>query len=475
MTPPPSTWIPAPAPPSCGKLNQRPCTVVERIPSCKDGLTESIAQKKCIATPDGKLPFFATLNEMGELAVKAGKESQAAYLKRLNPIASSVPTSLFTNAAFKAVPTDKIKYVAVGFICAAPRILDTLTTLRDLDPIFWRNFEIAFNEAFNAKPCADDPNPAGRVACAIGVMVIGDAFSETVCTVKAFQKLPAQAGNGGLTTVDAANKLGEGIFILMHWSLEQYVSAKGAAPVKAKFKKKEVARRQKQDLKKGVSQDVRNIKRKVDRILDIVKNLMLIRLLDVLYDRLQRIPKCQGAVGQDVRIEVELIDAVAASAKDSEAAVNPGILYLVNSAGQLMMFQHDEHARFTVSAKVIGSGWNGMARLQAVRIPGKGGALYGVKANGDLLYYEHDANGNFSISGKKIGSGWNGAQHFVATRKGHLYLVQQNGELQVLRHDDSFKFSPPKVIGKCWGGFKTLIGGGVNAFYALTGDGNLRY
>ncbi len=475
--PPPNTWIPEPTPPNCGSLNQRPCTVVERIPSCKDGLTESIAQNKCMTTPAGKLPFFATLNEMGDIAVKAGKEGQAACLARLNPMAGSQPKGIFGHMAFSGIPPQQAGYVMTGFICAAPRMLDTLSSLRDLDPIFWRNFEIAFNQMFNSKPCADNPDPAGRVACAVGMMVIDDAFNDTICTIKSFQAVPDLIGSAGApNTIEAYNRLGEGLFILMQWTFEQYLSAMGAAPVKAKFKAKEIQRRQMSDLKKGTGRDAHEIERSVDRVLEIFKNVMLVRSIDVLYDRLQRIPECNNAVGQGLRIEIAMTNAVASIPKGSEAAVKTGNLYMVNSAGQLLYFQHDEHARFTISGKIIGNGWGGFKFLQAVQKSDGGGALYAVAQNGDLLYYEHDVSGNFTVSGKVIGQGWGGFKNFMAARFGQLYAVTPNGDLVVYYHDTNLKFTTSNVvIGNGWGGFSRLISGGANAFYAQNNDGNLRY
>jgi hypothetical protein len=99
--------------------------VVERIPSCKDGLTESIRLKKCVKTPPGKSPFLTSLGEMGDIIVKAGKQGQPECLRKGNAGAQNIPPGLFSKPAFKTISTQRLKYVGIGFGCAAPRILDS--------------------------------------------------------------------------------------------------------------------------------------------------------------------------------------------------------------------------------------------------------------------------------------------------------------------------------------------------------------
>ena len=54
--------VPSPAyAAKCGGVNQRPCTVFERIPSCNMGLRESLG--KCIVLKPGDIPIFATTGE----------------------------------------------------------------------------------------------------------------------------------------------------------------------------------------------------------------------------------------------------------------------------------------------------------------------------------------------------------------------------------------------------------------------------
>ena len=472
--PPPSKWLPKlPPPPSCGRLNQRPCTVVERFPSCKDGLTESIRLKKCITTPAGKLPFFSTLGEMADLAVKAGKQGQAECLRKGNAGAKNIPSGLFSTPAFKNGSTQRLKYVGIGFGCAAPRILDTLSALSDVDPRFWRNFEVAFNQKFNSPPCAKEINPVGRVACAIGMMVIGDTFSETVCVIKAMQSFPDLGGGSGeAKSIAGYNQMGEGIFILMQWALEQYVGKVLPPGLKKKFKKK--ANKNKKTSGKPDSQSNASTDKKMDRVLKLLKIVMKVKAVDKLYSRLQRIPECKGVVGQGLKIGAAMTAAVASIPQGSEAAVKPGTLYMVNKKGQLLYFRHNEHAQFTVSGKVIGQGWNVFKSVSAVALPNGGGGLYVLNKKGTLLYYEHDANFRWKISGKEIGWGWGGFKQILAARKGVIYVVDSKDRLVSYRHDWGFSWKKPVVIGQGWS-LKRLISGGTNAFYAVRKNCNLSY
>jgi hypothetical protein len=453
--------------------------VVQRIPSCKDGLTESIAQNKCVPTPAGTLPFFNTLNEMGDLAIRAGINAQAACLRDGNAsVGRAKLNSIFTTSAiFSAIDKDKLGYVAIGFGCATPRILDSLAALRDVDPIFWRNFEVAFNEKFNSKPCADEANPVARVTCAIGRMMFEDMFSESICLIKSFKDFPDLFGStGSQDTITAYNRLGEGIFILLQWSLEQYVSAKLAGPAKAKFKQKAMDRKRASNVKAGKSEDMMQYAHKIDRVLEIIKYMSLGRAVVNLKDRMQRIPECRGATGHGVTIEASVNEAWRNIPKGSAAVVKPETLFLVTDKGHLLRFVHDANGRFTVASQVVSTqNWNTMKFMGAASLPNGGTALYTILANGDLYYYALDGSGKFVNWGTKIGGGWGGFTNFMVARFGVIYTVDSKGDLRIYRHGSNLKFGPPKVIGNAWGGFKTLISGGTNALYAVGSDGKLLY
>ena len=241
----------------CGLVNQRPCLLVEHIPSCKNNLTESIRDNKCVGS-GGNLPFFTTLGEMVDIAVKEGKKAQQKCVADGNRNAHRAQTTgLLNTSAFNTVGTQRLKYVGVGFGCATPRILDTLDVLRDIDPRIWKSIEQAFDQKFNSKTCVAATDSAGRVSCAVGLMPVGDMMSDTVCTVKAFQAQPYISGSpsspSSPKTIDAYNKMGEGIFMLMQWGLEQFVIAKLAKPLKANFKKEYVEKKRSPTLKRARS------------------------------------------------------------------------------------------------------------------------------------------------------------------------------------------------------------------------------
>jgi hypothetical protein len=62
---PPHIAKPNKPPPSCGALNQRPCRITERIPSCNRGLIEDFRHGRCITKPAGRLapPHIAKPNK----------------------------------------------------------------------------------------------------------------------------------------------------------------------------------------------------------------------------------------------------------------------------------------------------------------------------------------------------------------------------------------------------------------------------
>jgi hypothetical protein len=477
--PPPSTWFPPPKEPNCGALNQAPCTVVQRIPSCKDGLTESIAQNKCVKTPPGTLPFFNTLNEMGDLAAKLGPKAQELCLRDGNAAAARVRLNpLFvSNKMFDTLNPQVLEYVAVGFGCAAPRLLDSLAALRDIDPMFWRNFEAAFNAKFSSKPCADAPDPGARITCAVGNMLFQDMFSESVCMMKSLKEIPDLFGAGGKQkSIEAYNRLGEGIFILLQWTLEQYALTKLAAPFKAKFKKEAIKRKRASNVRKGKMEDMRQYEHKVDRVLEIVKYVTLGNAIVVgLRSKMSRIPECTGATGQGITIDLAVQDAWRNIPKGSGAVVKPETLFMVNDKGHLLRFVHDAHGRFTVAGQVVSTqNWNTIKFMGAASLPNGGTALYSVLNNGDLYYYTLDGNGKFVNWGTKIGGGWGGFKRFLVARFGVLYVVDGKGDLIIYRHDKALKFGPAKVIGNGWA-FKHLNSAGNGELYGVNDFGDLLF
>lgn len=478
LTPPPlSSWVPPPpAKTACGARGQRPCTVVERIPSCGEGLTESIGQGKCVTTPAGQLPFLATVSELGGLAVAAGKQAQAACLKDGNAAAAAAPGGLFSDPAFNTIDAQRLRYVGVGFGCAAPRILDTLDSLQSVDPRLWRNVELAFNQAFRTRPCAEMMLPSHRAACAASMVVLGDSVKEVQCLVKAAQALPAPTATAD--SVAAYNAMGEAVFVLLQWALEQYIQRVLGGALAEAFKKKVIGKTIASDLQQGrhgadLQRDYAATARRIDRVYQIMEKIMLVKDLNDLRTKLQKIPECGGAVSEPTSVGAKVAGAVGTIAQGTAAAVGPRNLYIVNAAGDLLYFRHDAHGRFTTSGKVIGNGWN-EAKFVGVAQAGSGAAVYAVFPNGDLYLYEHDEAGRFAAR-VKIGTGWAGFEHVLVARKGVLYVVDQAGALVVYKHHPDGTFYETKRIGTGWGGFTRIVSGGANAFYVQTTDGNLRY
>lgn len=153
--------------------------------------------------------------------------------------------------------------------------------------------------------------------------------------------------------------------------------------------------------------------------------------------------------------------------------VADGTLYLVNQAGDLLMYRHNANGEFeNYNGQTIGSGWGGLKHICPVR----DGHIYAISVNDELLYYHHDVNGNFDVAGKVIGYGWGDFQWVGAGRFGQLYGVNTNGDLLYYRHGSAFNWEiSGKVIGNGWGGFSKLFAGGTNCLYGVATNGDLLY
>lgn len=496
--PPPSQWFPKPPPPpSCGHDGQRPCNVWEHIPSCKDGLTESIQSHTCVATPPGASPFLATLQEMGQVVIGTGKQAQADCLKYMNAHVQGVPTTgLFASPAFRTVSTQRLKYVAVGFMCASPRMLDMFKAVADVDPNFFHSLTEAFNYHFNSSACANAGNPAGRVACAVGEMVLGDAmsqvegleedaasaFQDTRCMIAAGQVLSGVGDDvdpNSPAAITAYNKIGEGVFVLAEFWMEKSIAGRLGGVLRQKFKDKMVGKKiafdMTHDIDVGDFSKIRAYEDRVDLFLFFVQTMFAVKGAVGLEDKLSKIPECQGELGPVPDLDGATADALSQIPRGSEAAVRPASIHIIDQQGRLLYYRTDAHARFAVQGKVVGNGWGGMQVIRAVSRPNGATGFYTVSTDGKLRYYEHDINGRFTNGGQVIGTGWGGFDDVFATRFGELYAVTQDGNLLEYRHNGNFAWTVgAKKIGVGWS-LETLFSGGHGAFYSVADDDSLRY
>ncbi|MFN2506972.1 MAG: tachylectin-related carbohydrate-binding protein [Acidimicrobiales bacterium] len=96
-----------------------------------------------------------------------------------------------------------------------------------------------------------------------------------------------------------------------------------------------------------------------------------------------------------------------------------GVMYRIDSGGNLFWYRHDHPADgrggFANSGKGqhIGTGWNGYTRV----FSGGGGVIYAINSDGNMFWYRHldpsgGARGFASGKGQHIGTGWSAAQVF---------------------------------------------------------------
>lgn len=163
---------------------------------------------------------------------------------------------------------------------------------------------------------------------------------------------------------------------------------------------------------------------------------------------------------------------------------NDGVIYRVNSRGDLYWYKHLGHATGTPNwfeGKQVGNGW------QDARIGfGAGnGVIYLVHKNGDLYWYRHLGYGNGTAqwanggNGKKVGVGWGNARLVFAGGNGIIYMIDRRGDLFWYRHtgytDGSFVWTNNQGIkvGNGWNEAVVAFSGGDGNIYALKRDDNL--
>jgi hypothetical protein len=124
---------------SCGGRNQRPCLVVERIPSCDQGLREDFGTNRCVPLKPGETPFTAGLSSLtGEIA----KGTQVCEETL------SVFPEFKSGAKAAAVGLSCQHNMNVGFVCAAPSAAQKISDTVELGHKVAREFD--------SSPCKDE-------------------------------------------------------------------------------------------------------------------------------------------------------------------------------------------------------------------------------------------------------------------------------------------------------------------------------
>lgn len=118
----------------CGGNNQRPCTLLERVPSCDPGFYEEFSISKCLPILPGESPFLKGLNSLANniFDVQAICEDVAQLL----PKVKSGDLQLDGTAAC-------VRGFGIGFSCAIPKYALDLSTVSDAADAIGNYYESA--------------------------------------------------------------------------------------------------------------------------------------------------------------------------------------------------------------------------------------------------------------------------------------------------------------------------------------------
>jgi len=171
-----------------------------------------------------------------------------------------------------------------------------------------------------------------------------------------------------------------------------------------------------------------------------------------------------------------------------------GVMYAINSAGELFWYRHKDPKRDSVGfanngqAKRVGVGWSRFTQ----NFSGGAGIIYGINPQGQLFWYHHmdwtGGSGGFANggTGKQIGIDidWGRFTHVFSGGRGVMYAIDSQGKLFWYRHNDwtggSEGFANNwngKQIGIDidWGRFTRVFSAGGGVIYAIDGSGNLHW
>jgi len=150
---------------SCGGHNQRPCLVVERIPSCDRGLREDFGTNRCVPLRPGETPFTAGLSSLtGEIA----KGTQICE------DGLSVFPQFKTGIKAADLGRSCHRNMTIGFVCAVPSVVQKISDSVELAHKIAREYD--------RSPCNNELTPAiFRSQCAVVLAVVRDADKAVNC------------------------------------------------------------------------------------------------------------------------------------------------------------------------------------------------------------------------------------------------------------------------------------------------------
>ncbi len=459
-------------PRTCGHLNQRPCTVVEFIPSCEKGLTEVGGNGRCI-TDNIAANIIGTLNA-------AIDPSRAARIK-----ADAANAARQFDAFLVQLKSGMNRVASDAAASAALKRIETAIRTRRLDPQSQADMQLLGSKLGLLAGQAGSIVPANVAKSSFGVFVqvssaaivgVSEGYAMIMNTAPAagtFQIGLIQALGGSLgPSVGASAQVG------IFWQPGTIDDAPGASVGLGVEASAGVGGAV------GVTWNVsEGMEKKPDAWTQAIPGFQ------VAFSPGAKLSAAASGGWTTLLQKWEVAAAPSPAPTPAPAPAPPptaapapaaasivadwGYLYGVQPNGDLWAYRLDAGGKFGYSGK-IGHGWSALKIVTA----GNTGELFAVAANGDLLYYKHDANLAWQVSGRKVGNGWAGMKWvFAGGNHGDqrvVFAVDGGGTLRDYRFGGGAMASiSSSVIGTGWGGFTQVFAGGNGAVYAIDTGGRL--
>lgn len=164
-----------------------------------------------------------------------------------------------------------------------------------------------------------------------------------------------------------------------------------------------------------------------------------------------------------------------------------GRIYVINSRGALLLYQHTGYStglgkddpKGWLPAQQLATGWNNVTHAFSV---GEG-VVYAVTPDGKLHWFKH-ADGSNRLDGpKEVGRGWN-VQQVFSIGDGIIYFTTADGKLNWIKHNgylygDGFErpgsWTSAKEVGSGWGIYRQIFSTGKGFIYGIGLDGKLMW
>ena len=411
VTPPPATQ---PDPNlGCGYENQSPCPFGTALSSCAAGLKESFASPNlCVPLAPGEWsPFFAGLEGLNDSFQGLGSYARGLCRSSLGAQVQSgqaLPFATMLAGAGGLADPGRVdpkcaEYVAVGFACEAP----TLIELFDLgiDHTFLTTMQDQFNQAYQSPECSGAASLVERTSCAVGKMVFdavippGSAQSMQ-CFVDAAQSpgvWEAMLGVDFHLDSEVCMDMGTALFDMSMLAIESRGKfAQGGADKDGAASWFASKRSQKYG------------NRPIGSTLDNHAKTGRLPARDAVTAAFEALGVTDAVVAQ-----LDQIASCGVEPANAQAVVGGRTFYRVDGNGDLRMSQHDAGGWFSRIDQVVGWGWGSARWISAV----SNNSVYMVDQAGTLKIFQHDGAGGWAdYDGTEIGWGWGGFAKVFASQ-----------------------------------------------------------